>query len=232
MRLLRTPTLNDDYFELVDYKELRNPEFVASQLAVYNDFAPGENASNKLSRGIRWGIYVNGEFIWLSRNEYHLDERFNPEERGKIRKFPLIPTGFLHRQEIVKLLNAVFARWGFIEDSYKRAYEVQLSAIRYEPSVAETALPSPMTPHQDQIDGAIVVLHKTKYLVGGVSRIYSLNENPLYEVDIKAGEALLVKDEKIKHQVTPILLNPSDTWRPGTPSFRDILIIRYQPVGR
>lgn len=232
MRRINDPTIASDGFALVDYPQLRSAEFQAQQAAVYDTLRPGENAANKLARAIRWGIYADGEFTWLYRNEYRLDALKNPEEKGNVRRFVLIPEPFLRRPELQDTLVAIFDRWQFEQGSTLRAYEVQLSAIRYEPTLAMPALPSPIVPHQDEVDGAVVVLRKTPHLLGGTSRIYSLNERPLYEFDIEPGEALFIRDAQLKHQVTPLLLDTGDGWRPGERAFRDILIVRFQPVGR
>jgi hypothetical protein len=120
----------------------------------------------------------------------------------------------------------------FSESSTHRAYEVQLSFIRYEPTIVQPAFPPPVIPHQDMIDGTIIVLHKIGDMVGGVSRIYSLDDEPLLEFDLAAGEGLFVRDSAMKHQVTPLQWVPSPRWRPGDRAYRDIMIVRYQAVGR
>jgi hypothetical protein len=107
-----------------------------------------------------------------------------------------------------------------------------VGAFRYEPTAAMPALPSPIAPHQDLVDSAILVAGRTGPIAGGTSRIYDLSDNPLYEFDLRVGEALFVRDHMIKHQVTPLLLVPDRDWRPGDPAWRDVLIARFQPVGR
>jgi hypothetical protein len=232
MRLLRPTTLEDDGFTIVDFAAIDAADFQRYHAEVYGAFEPGEGAQNKLARGTRWGVLAREQFIWLDRNTYSLPKEFNAEEGGRVRRFGLIPEAYLRRVEVERMLRQIFARWSFTQTSSERAYEVQLSAIRYEPTISTTAIPSPITPHQDLIDGAVVVMAKSRHLLGGTSRLYSLTEQPLYEVDLAVGEALLIRDARLKHQVTPILLAPDAQWRPGQRACRDILIVRFQPLGR
>ena len=232
MKLLKEPNLEKDGFAVKDYLNLLDDDFFAAQSEAYAKLAPGVNASNTLSRGIRWGTYSNDRFEWLSRGSYHLSKEFNSEEGGRVRYFELLDECLLRRPETEKMLRHIFEAWDFEETSFERSFEIQLSAIRYEPTLAQPALPSPIAPHQDLIDGAIVVLRKDGDLIGGCSRLYSLAEEPLVEFNLNVGEALLVKDAKVLHQVTPIQLSPSETWRADDQTTRDILIVRYQPVGR
>ena len=221
-----------DHFEVRTFPALLDDNFRELASTVYDQFTSARNASNQLKRGLRWGTYAVGQFIWLDRDAYRLDADKNKEEGGRTRHMDLIPEDFLRQDEIEATLTEVFDAWGFAETSYERAYEVQLSAIRYEVNLAEPALPSPIEPHQDEIDGAIIVLGKTGFLSGGTSRLYSLNHEPLYELDLQVGEALFVRDAQLLHQVTPLQMVLGHTWRPGLRAFRDVLLVRFQPVGR
>lgn len=232
MRLLRETTLQDDGFTIIRCDAINNVDFQRCHRKVYAAFGPGLNAQNRLARGTRWGILARDQYVWLDRNTYSLPATLNAEEAGRVRQFDLIPEDYLRRPEVESVLHAAFCAWTFTQSSTDRAYEVQLSAIRYEPTIASPAMPSPVTPHQDLVDGAIFVMARTDNLVGGTSRLYTLADEPLYELDLSAGEALLIRDARLKHQVTPILLAPGPQWRPGERAFRDILIVRHQPLGR
>jgi hypothetical protein len=232
MKLLRKPTLNNDHFQVERFEAVNRPTFRLMQEAEYARYESSANAVNKLKRGLRWGILMNGAYSWNDRNKYRLDAHVNPEEMGNTRLFGLVCEEFLRTQEIENTLDGVFEKFGFVESSYERAYEVQLSAIRYEATLAETALPAPLIPHQDAIDGAILMLNKTNNILGGVSRLYSLDDEPLVEIDLAPGEVLFIRDAAIKHQVTPLMMSVDDNWRPGDKAFRDVLLIRFQPLGR
>ena len=233
MYRLSPATLKKDGFATMKFEGMARPEFQEQHGRVYGAFVPGENAKNQLARTIRWGVFAHERFIWFNRNTYRLSKRFNKEEDGNVRRFGLIPEEYLRLPEIDQALRQTFAAWGFEQSTFERAYEVQLSAIRYEPTIATTAIPAPIFPHQDMVDGAVVVTAKTGHLIGGTSRLYTVkDEQPLYEIDLEVGEALLIRDARLKHQVTPMLLAMDARWRPGQRVFRDILIIRYQPLGR
>ncbi len=230
--LIKNTNLYNDGFTVTRFPELLSEPFQAMQQDAYSHLVPGRNTKNKLVRGIAWGIYAKDTYTWLERQTYTLPATHNPEENGETRNFVRIPNNFLTHPVTENLFHNIYDMWGFKELTHDRAYEIQLSAIRYEPTILEPSMPSPINPHQDLVDSAIVVLHRTDNLVGGLSRIYTLDNEPLYQMDLSVGEALLVRDSMIKHQVTPLMLEPSLNWYPGTRAYRDILIIRYLPVGR
>ena len=232
MKLLRRPTIDKDGFALNQFNALKEKNFSAKAAEIYDGLKTGENSNNKLRRGIAWGIFAQNEFTWLDRNTYQLSKELNPEENGALRRFVPLPHSFLRDPAIQETLRQAFDLWNFDEPSQERAYEVQLSAIRYEPTLAQPALPSPLQPHQDLIDGTIVVVNREGNLVGGISRLYGLDGEPLYELNLEVGEGLSVRDEKLLHQVTVMALEPGQDWRSGDRAFRDVLLIRFQKLGR
>lgn len=229
---LRAPSISEDGFAAKHLEEIKSSDFQDVAKRTYDTFTVGENSSNKLKRGIAWGTYVNDSFHWHDRDTYQLSAKLNPEENGHVRTFVRSGQDFLHHPALESALRKVFSEWGFSATSFQRAYEIQLGQIRYEPTITEPALPSPMIPHQDQIDGAIVVLRKEGDLVGGLSRLYALDDTPLFELDMGVGDALFVKDHMLKHQVTPLMLEPSASWSVGDRAYRDVLLVRFQPIGR
>ncbi|WP_410795875.1 2OG-Fe dioxygenase family protein [Parvularcula sp. LCG005] len=232
MKVLRNFEASVDGFEVEFYPKLLDAEFSEAQRRAFYDLKVGKNSANRLLRGVRWGVYARDTFSWLQRNSYRLDSDKNPEEEGRTRYFSLMDEDFLCHPILTDVLRSCFSKHRFAESSYARAYEIQLSFIRYQPTLEQPALPSPIIPHQDAVDGTIIVLNKFGSLSGGLSRIYSLQNDPLFEIDLRTGESLFVVDSKIKHQVTPLQMEPDRDWRPGDLAFRDVMIVRYQPVGR
>lgn len=231
LKNLRLPTLEKEGVGVEEYKSLHSVQFNKIADAMYTKLKPARNANNKLNRGIRWGIYANDKIHWLERSTYSLPKDFNKEESGNTRQMDLIPIEFMEMLEVDQLIKSIFKTWSFPQDSSERAYEVQISAIRYRATLSEPAMPSPVVPHQDLVDGAIVLLNKSDNVLGGTTRVFDLDSNPLYEVDLEIGEALFVKDKEYLHQVSPILLD-SKNYRPHMDATRDIMIVRFQPVGR
>jgi hypothetical protein len=229
---LQPARLDTHGFQLDRYPALLSDDYQAIQQEAFAKFKPGVNASNKLARGTAWGVLVNGQISWQDRTGYSLSADLNPEEGGRTRIFTPIDRALLEHPATVAMFHDIFAHWGFPESSYEVPYQVQLSGIRYEPTLAVPAMPSPVIPHQDSVDGVIVVLHKTPNLVGGLSRIYDLDGAPQWQVDLNAGDALFVRDAAVLHQVTPILLEPGSRWAPGDQAYRDVLLVRFQRVGR
>lgn len=229
---LQPPRLDTHGFQLGRYPALLSPDYQGLQQAAFGKFKPGINASNKLPRGTAWGVLVNGQIVWQDRNSYSLSAQLNPEEGGRTRIFSPVDRDFLQHSATVAMLHHIYDQWNFPESSLEVPYQIQLSAIRYEPTLAEPAMPSPVIPHQDSVDGAIVVMHKTPNLVGGTSRIYGLDGMPQWQIDLRAGDALFVRDSAVLHQVSPILLEPGPRWTPGERAYRDVLLVRFQRVGR
>lgn len=232
VRLLKPVELSQDGFQLTCLEAISDEEFQRVQQAEYASCKPGENTQNKLARKTRWGAYTCDEFSWQDRGTYSLPAKLNPEEGGSIRVFEQLNDAFLHHPVTEKLLRSVFHAWNFEKSSYEQLYQVQLSAIRYEPTIETPAWPSPVAPHQDLVDGAIALLHRTENIVGGLSRIYDLDKRPLVQMDLRIGDILFVRDSEVLHQVTPLMLEPGRNWSNGQSAYRDVLLIRFQPVGR
>ncbi len=229
---LQAPRLDTHGFQLGRYPALLSAEYQAIQQEAFARFEPGINAANRLPRGTAWGVLVNGQITWQDRTSYRLSAELNPEEGGRTRIFTPIDRAFLEHPSTIAMFHHIFHQWNFPESSYEVPYQVQLSGIRYRATLAEPAMPSPVIPHQDAVDGVIVLMHKTPNLVGGLSRIYDLDGTPQWQVDLEPGDALFVRDEKVLHQVTPVLLEPGARWVPGEDGYRDVLLVRFQRVGR
>ncbi|MBL4801191.1 MAG: 2OG-Fe dioxygenase family protein [Emcibacter sp.] len=232
VRLLKPIELAKDGFQVAHFDAISGDKFQSIQQAEYASCKPGKNAKNKLARKTRWGAYIRDTFSWQDRSTYSLSAELNPEEGGAIRQFEQLDNAFLHHPVTEKLLRTVFHAWDFEKSSEEQLYQVQLSAIRYEPTIETPAWPSPVAPHQDLVDGAIAVLHRTENIVGGLSRIYGLDKSPLVQMDLRIGDILFVRDAEVLHQVTPLMLEPGENWSAGKPAYRDVLLIRFQPVGR
>lgn len=229
---LQPPRLATHGFQLGRYPALLDADYQRIEEEAFVKLKPGINASNQLARGTAWGVYVNGQISWQARNSYRLSAELNPEEGGRTRIFTPIDRALLDHPATMAMFLDIYDQWGFTESSFEVPYQVQLSAIRYEPTLAVPAMPSPVVPHQDAVDGVIVVMNKTSNLVGGLSRIYDLDGNPQWQVDLDPADALFVRDAAVLHQVTPILLEPGARWAPGEPAYRDVLLVRFQRVGR
>lgn len=230
MILLKPLYYGTDGVEVRTFPYLWDAAFQQQQAAVYQDLTPARNAANRNARGLRWGVLVNDSLHWTDKNTYRLPADLNSEEQGRVREMDLLPEPFLCLPQIERLVREVFAVY-YGNAQQNEAYIVQLSAIRYQPTVSTTAYPPPDHPHQDGSDNAIIVLRKAPSIMGGMSRLYTLDEKPLYEVSLEAGQGLFVEDERYKHQVMPMLLD-TGLRRPGEPDARDIMIVRIDPARR
>jgi len=227
---LKQPSFEKDGLEIQTFPYLLEDAFQQTQDAVFSDFTPARNASNRNARGLRLGVLVNQQLHWTDKNTYQISAAFNSEEAGKVREMDLIPEAFLRTPQIERLIKEAFIlNFGDIAESNQQAYLVQLNAIRYQPTVSTTAYPPPDHPHQDGCDNTVVVLRKSPSILGGMSRVYTLDEDPLYEVNLAPGQALFVEDDRYKHQVLPMMLD-TGKMSASENNCRDILIIQIDPV--
>ena len=229
-KLVQQPTFETDGVEIVNYEYLLSPSLQEMRKVAYGAFTPARNAKNGLCRGLRWGVLLDNVLRWSTRDSYQLSAEFNGEEAGRVRTMDLIPTKFLDHPAIRRVIDDVFSMYYPDTNRAQQPYIVQLSAIRYEPQHNRTCYPSPDAPHQDAFDNAIVVLGKTDNLIGGQSRVFTIEDEALvYEANLEAGQALFVRDMDWKHQVLPMMQDVSD----GSGScHRDILIVRIDPANR
>lgn len=228
---MKTPTFNDDGVEIKTLPFLQTEDVRQLTDDVYSDFTPARNAKNQLSRGVRWGVMVNGEVHWTKQNSYQLSAKLNEEEGGNVRIMDLVPDRFLKHDAIRCLINEAFQTYYPNECTELQAFGIQVSAIRYEPSVTKTCYPSPDRPHQDGFDNGIFVLNRTDNLIGGQTRVFTLEDQLMYEANLEAGQAVFVRDDSWKHQVLPMMV---DTQVAGseTRCYRDILIVRITRIKR
>lgn len=232
MKRLNNASIEIDGFRIDTFDAIKDAAYREIVEEVYGSFEPGKNAINKLCRGTAWGAYLADQFLWSDRTTYSLPKELQPEEGDRIREFSPIPKSFLLDPRTEAALRKAFDVWNHAMKSDKQLYQVQMSAIRYQPDVSRPALPSPIEPHQDLVDGTIIVLNKRGPMVGGVSRLYQLDGTPLYEIDLAIGEGLTIRDAALKHQVTIMTLDTGAGWRPGDTAVRDVLLVRFQAVGR
>ncbi len=227
---LKNLTVAEDGLEKVNAATVLSPEFQQLVNNTYSQYSPARYSSNKIKRGVRWGILANDEISWSNKNTYQVSEELNPEEAGRVREIDQIPDTFLGSRVVRDLIDRTFHLYHPGASSNWQPYVVQLSALRYEPTLTDTCYPSPDAPHQDGFNNAIWVLQKTPGLTGGQSRIFSLDKKPLFETNLEAGDGLMIEDAKYFHQVLPMLVN-SHTAKSDLVC-RDILIIRIDPATR
>ncbi len=228
--MIKKLTFEDDGIEIFKEASLQDTSFLAFAARVFGELSPAKNAVNKLSRGIRWGVLANSKITWLDRNSYRLDASLNKQEAGRTREFDLLPIEFVTHPIVQGVIMRAFERMRFDVSSETRAFEIQLSAIRYNVSNANSAEPSPPEPHQDSVDGSVIVINEHN-VFRPENRIYDLDNQPLFAFTLKPSEGFLLKDDRYKHQVVPHVFQ-ADRWPDEDKGFRDIIIIRFQPVGR
>lgn len=228
--LLQQLSFSRDGLECVHVPNVLSPEFQRFVINTYMKFTPARNAKNKICRGLRWGTLANGKIYWSTNPVYQLSQDLQPEEGGKARTMDLIPTEFLDSKVVKELIELTFKTYHPEGDSNRQHYVVQVSALRYQPTLNQTCYPSPDMPHQDGFNNGIFVLYKSKGLLGGHSRVFSLELEALYETDLQAGDGIFIEDKKYFHQVLPMMVDSH--LAESEEVCRCILIIRIDPASR
>lgn len=227
---LKRPNFKTDGFEIVRCDYLKDPEFQALQQRVYSKLSPARNATSELPRGIGWGVVLHGQTHWTSDDEYMLSAELNPEEAGRVRTMDRLPETFLTSEQMERLVIDTLAKYHPDADSHRRPYIVQVSAIRYNPTVTRTCYPSPDAPHQDGFNNGIFVLSRTENLVGGATRLFEIDGSPAFETMLDVGQGIYVEDKRWLHQVLPMMVNTSIG--DSEVCHRDIVIVRIDPAHR
>lgn len=200
------------------YNDLRSSKFQQFQEQIYKQFQQARTAE-------RIGAFVNNEFLWGKQNSIasRIDNYCAPSRIH-------IPESFLRQSVVERLIRDIFQQWHFQEDSNQRMYEVKVTAARYHTTLTASAMPSHLQGLQGLVDNAIIVLRKSNNILGGSTRIFDLDINPIYELDLEVGQAVFVKGCQHLYQVMPIKMNPK-MWLPGDEAIQDILTVRFQPMG-
>ena len=84
----------------------------------------------------------------------------------------------------------------------------------------DSVTPVPEGIHQDGYNYVGIMCVSRFNIMGGINKIYTLNEEEVYSTMLKEGEMIIMNDRKVKHYVSNILrVNPS------TNAYRDVLVI-------
>jgi len=231
VELKKQPSFDVEGVEIKTLHFLQSDDVKNLTNEIYSKFKPARNATNQICRSIRWGGFANNELHWNRNNSYRLSSVLNPDEKGNTRYMDLIPDEFLEHPAIQQLINVAYGVYHPGMCTEMDSYIVQLSALRYEPSVTQTCYPSPDRPHQDGFNNGIAVLNRTDNLIGGHTRIFDLDDQLIYETNLDSGQAVFVKDDAWKHQVLPMMVN-TEIAGPDAPCHRDILIVRIDKAKR
>ena len=105
-----------------------------------------------------------------------------------------------------------------------KLWEVTIHQFRIQTSENEVGLPTPEGVHRDGHKFISMHLIARKNVTGGITRIYTGQEEELISVTLlKPMDSILLHDEILKHGVTPIMPDSE----PEDASYRDVIVIDY-----
>lgn len=154
------------------------------------------------------------DFELLPHRDYTAFRKFNPVAGGIRRVYEPLKADFL---PLVRVAIAGLE----LDDS-----EVWQINVHQNRSRATTEKPGELTPegvHQDGHEFVLIAILRRHNVVGGESRLWRGLDapEPFWRDTLQPGQALLLDDRAIAHDVTDIL--PAD----GTEGYRDILITSF-----
>ncbi|MCM6778781.1 2OG-Fe dioxygenase family protein [Nocardia sp. CDC159] len=156
------------------------------------------------------------EFELLPHRAYTAFKKFNPVAGGMLREYQPISVDFR------PLVKAVLDEHDFLDPSVD--WQINVHQNR---SVTTHEKPAPLTPEGKHQDGhefvMISVLNRTN-VVGGQMRLWRdpQDTQPLWEGTLQPGDAALLDDRAVYHDVTDIVPGPE-----GDTGSRDILIVSF-----
>lgn len=205
---LDEPDFNNEGLAIYHTESVTNPEYQQAVIDVFSRLSPATNSKNKNQRGIRNGFYLGGKFIWNDDDTYQISADLNPEDKGMLRQMTLLPLSFLDRPETLELMKKGFSVLFSEEERKYGSYWVRVTAHLYTADLINTSYGAPDAPHQDGHDSIVNVLSKDDSYIGGISRLYDLDKNPIYQIDLRAGDTIVIRDKEMFHHVTPGTYDP------------------------
>ena len=108
------------------------------------------------------------------------------------------------------------------EVKYKTGIDITTCMVHQIRVIAtdDSVSPVPEGIHQDGFNFIAIVCVNRKNIMGGVNKVFSLNEELVYSSVLKQGEMLFMNDRELKHHVSDVIRidNSKD-------AYRDVLII-------
>lgn len=190
---------------------------------------------------------IRESFDVLARDDYHPDgtrlRRFSQfrltHARGHAELRPLSPRPFTQRLDnnglvgntlryfppirsaVEPFVLAGFAHAGL---SGERDWQVNCHQMRVFARPGASGRAAPEGVHRDGVDRVFMACIARRNIAGGATRIFGPDKRLLLEREIAAGEAMLIDDSAVFHDVSPF--TPREESRAG---YRDMFIIAFMP---
>jgi hypothetical protein len=165
---------------------------------------------------------ASGALMPLEHTPYFQSERMNRYVGGMTRHFGDILPETYENEFFLELVCFSFCQFPVPEEFARRTWVSQIHQIRITVGPGETTDITPEGIHSDGYPFASVHLVDRVGVAGGVSSVYSYDEQELASLTFEQPlDSLFLEDRKLKHYVTPIHGSGKD------PGYRSILAISF-----
>ncbi|GAA5071993.1 2OG-Fe dioxygenase family protein [Nocardia iowensis] len=157
------------------------------------------------------------QFELLPHRAYAAYKKFNNVAGGFLREYTPIAVDF------VSAIKAVVDKERFLDETFD--WQINVHQNRSKATFDKSAELTPEGIHQDGRTFVIIWVLNRHNVRGGEMRLWPAKDaaEPMWRGTLGAGEAVLLDDKRVFHDVTPIEPHGSET---GT---RDILIVSFSP---
>ena len=159
---------------------------------------------------------ISIETMKLIGTKFYQSEEYNKTDLGGvIRNYKEINIGdnsCFH--DIVKHFVKVVKQKSGQQCRYCTAHQIRVVVNN------DSVTPVPEGIHQDGYSYVGILCVNRENIIGGVTKIYSLENEEMYSTILKSGEMIILNDRDVKHYVSNIIRAKNDRV-----SFRDILVL-------
>jgi len=218
------------------------------ELLAASDFASTQIFSNSEGFGVFAGYWNNltfdpymkdggryrrrryGQFIlnnasnrleFLGNAPFFQAEKYNTLNGGVYRQFECLTSEFQQSDLLHEFIRYFASRQPLSKIS--TSWLVNVHQIRVECSKGVAGMATPEGVHQDGHRFVAQILIDRRNVEGGESILYSSLENEVARITLKNSlDAIFVDDEKLWHNVTPVVTSPSQMH-----GYRDMLLLDF-----
>lgn len=179
----------------------------------YNELTIDSNYENTRYR--RYSLIDTTTFL-VYGTKFMQSKQYNPTKNGGIiRKYkPLNVCDDLCFHKIVTYFVTYVKNISGLECNKCMVHQIRVEVNN------DSITPVPEGIHQDGYNYVGIMCVSRNNIQGGVNKIYTLNEEEIYNKVLEEGEMIIMNDRKVKHYVSNITRKDS-----GKKAYRDILVI-------
>jgi selenocysteine lyase/cysteine desulfurase len=184
-------------------------------------------------------MFIN-RFNELVQDKHYNISRFRRYSLINTETFQILGTKFLQSKKYNKSINGdILRKYNEINlidtDCFKNLIDYFVGEVKYKTGIDistcmvhqirveandDSISPVPEGIHQDGYNFIAIVCVNRKNIMGGVNKVFSLNDELVYSSVLKQGEMLFMNDRELKHYVSDIIRIDN-----CKEAYRDVLII-------